>query len=123
MNPQEFALTRLGLKYSTFSYRVRVGHLTIQDYHRILFFTGKTFESLFPSPYGTQEAPSLLPPSPPTPQQLHTSVPLNGSVGAIANGVPRAEPVEMKREAEAPLDFKPIATGIPSIDRPEDDLL
>ena len=70
MSPQEFALTRLGLKYSTFSYRVRVGHLTIQDYHRILFFTGKTFEELFPSPYGTQAAPSYLPPSPPTPS-LH----------------------------------------------------
>lgn len=51
MSPADFAREYLGLKYNTFQHRIRVGGLSLEDYHRILFHTGKTFEELFPNPY------------------------------------------------------------------------
>lgn len=43
---------RLGIKYSTFQYRVRHGVLSLDDYHRLLaMFGDRPFEELFPNPY------------------------------------------------------------------------
>ena len=42
---------RLGIKYSTFQYRVRHGVLSLDDYHRLLAMFDQPFEELFPNPY------------------------------------------------------------------------
>lgn len=112
MSPQKFALEKLDLKYTTFSYRVRVGHLYLDDYHRIIYFTGKTFEELFPNPYRL---------TPRFPESITIS-----KRPKPANDHPRPEtpPVqEQKKEADfvsasAPDDFEPVDIGIPPIDSP-----
>lgn len=56
-SPQAFCETFLNLKPSTFNHRVRMGKLWLEDYHKILLHTGKTFEELFPNPYQAQRTP------------------------------------------------------------------
>lgn len=51
MGPKEFAEKCLELKYTTFCHRIRAGGLSLEDYHRIVYYTGRTFEELFPNPY------------------------------------------------------------------------
>ena len=51
MNTAQFATEVLGLKYATYSYRVRQGCLGLDDYHKIIVTTGRKFEDLFPNPY------------------------------------------------------------------------
>jgi hypothetical protein len=51
MSTADFAKEKLDLTYQTFSYRIRQGHLSLEDYHRICYWTGLSFEDLFPNPY------------------------------------------------------------------------
>ena len=64
LDPNEFISKELGLKYTTFTYRVRNDSLKKSDYAKILQATGKTFEELFmPPPVGHENSsPVNLPP-------------------------------------------------------------
>lgn len=61
MRIQDFTIEKMGLKYTLYRYRVLNDCLKMQDYHAILFYTGKTFEELFPNPLtGTPRKPITL---------------------------------------------------------------
>jgi len=47
---ETFCLEKLGLKYQTYTYRLRAGRLTVEDAHKICFHTGRSFDDLFPNP-------------------------------------------------------------------------
>lgn len=49
MSPKQFVEEKLGIKYPTYQYRVNHGVLRLEDYQRIMFWTGKSFEDLWPS--------------------------------------------------------------------------
>ena len=49
-SPPVFATEKLGISYQLFRYRVRQGRLTLEDYWKILHYTGRSFEQLFPNP-------------------------------------------------------------------------
>lgn len=49
-SPFVFCEEKLGLKYSTFNYRIKNGVLTLDDIHTILRETGKSFEDIWPDP-------------------------------------------------------------------------
>ncbi len=55
---EQFAKEKLGLKYATMAYRIRAGRLALEDYHKILFYTGKRFEDLFPNPMQPRQVQS-----------------------------------------------------------------
>lgn len=50
MRIQDFTIEKMGIKYTLYRYRVLNDCLKMQDYHTILFYTGKSFEELFPNP-------------------------------------------------------------------------
>ncbi len=50
LNPRDFVEQHIGGTYQGFRCRVRSGGLRLAEYHKILFFTGKKFEELFPNP-------------------------------------------------------------------------
>lgn len=61
MRIQDFTLEKMGIKYTLYRYRVLNDCLKMQDYHSILFYTGKSFEDLFPNPLaGTPRKPITL---------------------------------------------------------------
>jgi len=60
IKPQEFAVHRLGISYQMWRYRIRQGRLTLEDYHKILLYTGQTFEELFPNPLKPGRHPITL---------------------------------------------------------------
>jgi hypothetical protein len=49
MSPRQFVEDKLGIKYPTYQYRVNNGVLRLEDYQRIMFYTGKNFHELWPS--------------------------------------------------------------------------
>lgn len=50
-NPRDFAKEVLKVTYQGFMYRVRQNKLTLDQYHKIMAYTGKSFEELWPNPY------------------------------------------------------------------------
>ncbi len=50
-SPQDFAKNVLNVSYQGFMYRVREKKLTLDQYHKIMAYTGKSFEELWPNPY------------------------------------------------------------------------
>ncbi len=68
LTPSSFAEDKLGISYQLFRYRVRKGRLTLEDYWKILFYTGRTFENLFPNPYQAKPKSISLTLRPPTPK-------------------------------------------------------
>ncbi|HRG11390.1 MAG TPA: hypothetical protein PLJ08_22640 [Cyclobacteriaceae bacterium] len=50
-SPQDFARDILKVTYQAFMYRVREKKLTLDQYHKIMAYTGKTFDELWPNPY------------------------------------------------------------------------
>lgn len=50
-SPQDFAKDVLKVTYQGFRYRLREGKLTLDQYHKIMAYTGKTFDELWPNPY------------------------------------------------------------------------
>lgn len=80
MSPQQFAPEVLGLKYPTFQYRVRQGSLSLEDYHRILFTLGRSFEELFPNPFSGRELPQA-------PAQVQSEPDITKGAVAIAEQV------------------------------------
>lgn len=50
-SPQDFAKDILKVTYQAFMYRVRQKKLTLDQYHKIMAYTGKTFDELWPNPY------------------------------------------------------------------------
>lgn len=50
-SPQDFAKDVLKVSYQGFMYRVRQQKLTLDQYHKIMAYTGKSFEELWPNPY------------------------------------------------------------------------
>jgi hypothetical protein len=67
--PMEFVQNVLGINYQTFCYRLKTGVLRLEHIHKIIHATGKTFEELFPNPYGAPKylqsvtIPTLPPPA------------------------------------------------------------
>lgn len=51
-NPRQFALNTLGISYELFRWRSRNGKFSQRDCHLILTATAKTFEDLWPNPFG-----------------------------------------------------------------------
>jgi hypothetical protein len=47
---KEFCLQKLGIPYVNFHYRLSHNCLRLGDYHAIMFWTGKSFDQLFPNP-------------------------------------------------------------------------
>jgi hypothetical protein len=60
MRMKDFVREKLGLVYETYRYRVRSNCLHLEDYHKLCFYTGLTFEELFPSPYVPEVKPKRL---------------------------------------------------------------
>ena len=60
LNPKQFAEEKLTVSYQMFRYRIRRGRLTLDDYHKILLYTGLSFEALFPNPYLPNHQPIKL---------------------------------------------------------------
>jgi len=56
LDPNEFISKELGLKYTTFTYRVRNDSLKKSDYEKIMQATGKEFKELFPPPVGQENS-------------------------------------------------------------------
>ena len=53
MRIQDFVKEKLGVNhYNVYRYRVLNDCLKLDDYHKICFYTGQTFEQLFPTPLG-----------------------------------------------------------------------
>ena len=50
-SPQSFAQEILKVTYQGFRYRLRQGKLTLDQYHKIMAYTGKSFDELWPNPY------------------------------------------------------------------------
>lgn len=50
-SPQDFAREILKVSYQGFMYRVREKKLTLDQYHKIIAYTGKSFDELWPNPY------------------------------------------------------------------------
>jgi hypothetical protein len=60
-SPQAFAKEILGVTYQGFRYRVTNGKLTLDQYHKIMAYTGRTFDDLWPNPYQkTKKIPLTL---------------------------------------------------------------
>lgn len=60
LRPQDFSVEKLGCSYQLFRYRIRQGRLTLNDYHLILLYTGRTWEELFPNPHVSHPQPIKL---------------------------------------------------------------
>ncbi len=60
MSVKEFVEQRMGLYYIKFHYRLKHGSLRLEDYHKLCYFTGRTFEELFPSPIIDGEVPVAI---------------------------------------------------------------
>lgn len=54
-SPQVFAKEVLKCTYQAFRNRVRQNSLKLDQYHKIMAYTGKTFEELWPNPYQTKK--------------------------------------------------------------------
>lgn len=98
INPQQFAPEHLKITYQMFRYRIREGRLSLDDYHKILHYTGRTFEDLFPNPYSTTPQPIKLNLSPmPVPAsrlpQVQKEIPKQPVIPQ-----PVASPLEEKKE-------------------------
>ena len=52
-SPVAFAKDVLGTTYQAFRYRVTNGKLTLDQYHKIMAYTGRSFDDLWPNPYQT----------------------------------------------------------------------
>ena len=50
MNLKEFVVEKLEMPYINYYYRLKANALRLEDYHRICFYTGRSFEELFPNP-------------------------------------------------------------------------
>jgi hypothetical protein len=51
LNLKDFGEQYLDSQYMALSYRIRHGVLRLEEYHTICFYTGKTFEELWPNPH------------------------------------------------------------------------
>lgn len=117
MSPMVFCVEHLGLKYSTFQHRVRTGKLALDDYHRILYLTGKTFEELFANPYLN---PVPLNPAPIAPIRSFrvTTLPRQAVPPTVQPPVPaeqkRAEP--QRTPPPAPETIEPIPLDLLSLE-------
>lgn len=56
LSVKEFVETKLGLNYNTYQYRVREGKLHLADYHKIMYYTGRSFDELWPSSLGVNRS-------------------------------------------------------------------
>jgi len=91
-SPQDFAKDVLKVSYQGFMYRVRQQKLTLDQYHKIMAYTGKTFEELWPNPY-----------------QAKKRIPLTLSKPATARVAPQMENTEPAiMPAPAPSKFSVI---------------
>lgn len=60
-SPVAFAKDVLGTTYQAFRYRVTNGKLTLDQYHKIMAYTGRSFDDLWPNPYQkTKKIPLTL---------------------------------------------------------------
>ncbi len=50
-SPMDFAKDILGTTYQAFRYRLKAGKLTLDQYHKIMAYTGRSFDDLWPNPY------------------------------------------------------------------------
>lgn len=99
LRPQDFSVEKLGCSYQLFRYRIRQGRLTLNDYHLILLYTGRTWEELFPNPHVSHPQPIKLnlnpvPVSRPLPPIVKESQPQQP-----VQQVPVVAPSEEKKEA------------------------
>ena len=98
-SPVAFAKDVLGTTYQAFRYRVTNGKLTLDQYHKIMAYTGRSFDDLWPNPYQrTKKIPLTL------------SKPVN-----LAPKEEKQEPIQVP----APSSFKLVDVyeeGIPPIE-------
>lgn len=59
ISPMQFVKDHIGGSYQAFRHRFRNGSLKMDEIHKILFYTGKTFEELFENPYKTRKKINL----------------------------------------------------------------
>lgn len=94
LGTKEFVQKKLGVKYEGFRYRVRHGSLRLEEYHKLMQLTGRSFEELFPSPYATSQR-----------------IPLNlASKGTIINEHDRDQESQYKSQAIRPTTTTPRLT-------------
>jgi len=58
-SPNDFARDILKISYQGFRYRVNQGKLALVHYHKIMAYTGKSFEDLWPNPFQPKKRISL----------------------------------------------------------------
>lgn len=124
LSVNEFVTQRLGTSYSNYHYRLSNGVLTIDQLHKICFYTGRSFDELFPNPY--IKAPVRIPlnlssgsPAPttapaPVKRIQESALPRSEPQGAPAKSqAPAEEPKKKEDSKESSSSAKPAA---PSLD-------
>ena len=115
-SPPVFATEKLGISYQLFRYRVRQGRLTLEDYWKILHYTGRSFEDLFPNP--TQYTPKPISLTLRTsPKARLTPAPVERMVPEPKPPAPAPLPVQYEQPALV-TDFEPIDVygGLPPVE-------
>jgi hypothetical protein len=127
ISPKQFVEDKLGIKYPTYQYRVSHGVLRLEDYQRIMYWTGKGFDDLWPSEWSQkkQQIPINLKPSPSlTPVRELITRSFHYSKPPTTATLPRLTPApqESKKKEEtvmappAPDLVSPYDGGLPPID-------
>ena len=112
MTVNKFCEEVLGLKYGKFAYRTRTGGLSLEDYHRILYHTGRTFEELFPNPY--RRPAQAIPLAPDRPLPLTAATHTGQSIQAPPPVTPAA-PVVPEMPKSQPARVTPPAGGFKAL--------
>lgn len=117
---KEFVEQKLGSTYASFRYRVRKGSLGLDEYHKLMQLTGRTFEELFPSPYapGPQRIPVNLRSIEATDQGVRTIKEFQIPQPTTTTLPPRLTPEHKKEESHlvAPPAPSIYDDGLPPID-------
>jgi len=109
--PSVFAEEKLGISYQLFRYRVRKGRLTLEDYWKILFMTGRSFESLFPNPHTLKPKPISLTLRPQSPKPVRLTP---APVEMVEPEIKPASPPQVVVKSE-PV-FIDVYGGLPPLD-------
>lgn len=115
MSPSNFATDKLGISYQLFRYRVRNGKLSLEDYWKILHYTGKMFEQLFPSPYTVRPKPINLTLRPAQPKIRLTPQEEEKEPVKPVPAPPKPK-IEEKKEEEERSVFVDVYEGLPQIE-------
>jgi hypothetical protein len=111
MSTSIFATEKLGISYQLFRYRVRQGKLSLEDLWKIFYYTGKTFDQLFPNPYYQKPKAISLTLRPATPKSRLTPAPVERMVPEPKTPAPA--PQTKKRE---PIVIDVYGGGLPPLE-------